>query len=175
MSNIVLIGMPACGKSITGVVLAKTVRKSFIDTDLLIQEREERPLQDIINQDGNDYFRQVEEDVLKTLETSNSVVSTGGSAIYYPAAMENLKKNGVVVYLKVSLATIEERLNNIHSRGVTMKKGDTIASLYDERIPLYEKYADVTIEADGFSVEESVEAIIEKTSLYLKEKENLHK
>lgn len=164
MPNIVLIGMPACGKSITGVVLAKTMRKSFIDTDLLIQEREERPLQEIINESGNDYFRAVEEDVLKTLTTSNSVISTGGSAVYYPAAMENLKKNGTVVYLKVSLETIEERLNNIHTRGVTMKKGDTIASLYDERTPLYERYADVIIEANNFTVEESVEAIINKVN-----------
>ena len=145
MSNIVLIGMPACGKSITGVVLAKTMRKSFTDTDLLIQEREERPLQEIINESGNDYFRKVEESVLKTLDISNSVISTGGSAIYYPAAMAHLKENGIVVYLKVSLGTIEQRLNNIKTRGVTMKKGDTIASLYEERIPLYEKYADVTI------------------------------
>lgn len=161
MSNVVLIGMPACGKSITGVVLAKTMRKNFVDTDLLIQEREERPLQEIINESGNDYFREVEEQVLKTLDVSNSVISTGGSAIYYPEAMANLKEKGTVVYLKVSLETIEERLNNIHSRGVTMKKGDTIASLYDERIPLYEKYADIVIEADDFSVEDSVEAIIE--------------
>lgn len=166
MSNIVLIGMPACGKSITGVVLAKTMRKSFTDTDLLIQEREERPLQEIINESGNDYFRKVEESVLKTLDISNSVISTGGSAIYYPAAMAHLKENGIVVYLKVSLGTIEQRLNNIKTRGVTMKKGDTIASLYEERIPLYEKYADVTIEADNLTVEETVEAIICSTSLF---------
>lgn len=161
MPNVVLIGMPACGKSTTGVILAKTMRKSFIDTDLLIQEREDRALQDIINESGNDYFREVEEDVLKTLTTTNSVISTGGSAIYYPEAMKNLKVNGTVVYLKLSLETIEERLNNIHTRGVTMKEGDTIASLYDERIPLYEKYADVTVEADNLTVEETVEAIIE--------------
>lgn len=166
MLNIVLIGMPACGKSITGVVLAKTMRKSFTDTDLLIQEREERPLQEIINESGNDYFRKVEESVLKTLDISNSVISTGGSAIYYPAAMAHLKENGIVVYLKVSLGTIEQRLNNIKTRGVTMKKGDTIASLYEERIPLYEKYADVTIEADNLTVEETVEAIICSTSLF---------
>lgn len=161
MPNIVLIGMPACGKSTTGVILAKTMRKSFVDTDLLIQEREDRALQDIINDSGNDYFRKVEEDVLKTLKTSNSVISTGGSAIYYPEAMKNLKENGTVVYLKLALETIEERLNNIHTRGVTMKEGDTIASLYDERIPLYEMYADITIEADRYTVEETVEAIIE--------------
>ncbi len=159
MPNVILIGMPACGKSITGVVLAKTMRKSFIDTDLLIQEREEKPLQDIINESGNDYFRQVEEEVLCQVNTTNSVISTGGSA-NYDAAMKHLKEQGTVVYLKVSLETIESRLNNIKTRGVTMEKGATIASLYDERIPLYEKYADVIIEADGFEVEDNVEAII---------------
>ena len=90
MPNVILIGMPACGKSITGVVLAKTMRNSFLDTDLLIQEKEEKPLQDIINQFGNDYFRKVEEEVLCSVETSNSVISTGGSAIYYDAAMQHL-------------------------------------------------------------------------------------
>ncbi len=160
MPNVILIGMPACGKSITGVVLAKTMRKSFIDTDLLIQEKEERPLQDIINESGNDYFRKVEEEVLCSVETSNSVISTGGSAIYYDTAMKHLKEQGTVVYLKVALETIEARLNNIKTRGVTMEKGATIASLYEERIPLYEKYADVIIEADGFEVEDTVEAII---------------
>lgn len=160
MPNVILIGMPACGKSITGVVLAKTMRKNFIDTDLMIQEKEERPLQEIINESGNDYFRKVEEEVLCSVETTNSVISTGGSAIYYDAAMKHLKEQGTVVYLKVALETIEARLNNIKTRGVTMEKGATIASLYEERIPLYEKYADVTIEADGFEVEDTVEAII---------------
>lgn len=160
MSNIILVGMPACGKSITGVVLAKTMRKGFVDTDLLIQEAEQRPLQEILNTDGIDAFKEAEERVLVNLDAENSVVSTGGSAIYYPAAMEHLKKHGKVVYLKVSLKTIEKRLNNIKTRGVAMKKGDTIADLYKRRIPLYEKYADITIEADGLEVEETVEKII---------------
>ena len=160
MKNVILVGMPSCGKSTIGVVLAKTMNKGFVDTDLLIQEKEEKPLQDIINQSGNDYFRKVEEEVLCSVDTSNSVISTGGSAIYYDAAMQHLKKQGTVVYLKVALETIESRLNNIKTRGVTMEKGATIASLYEERIPLYEKYADVIIEADGFEVEDTVEAII---------------
>ena len=164
MPNVILIGMPACGKSITGVVLAKTMRKSFIDTDLLIQEKEERPLQDIINESGNDYFRKVEEEVLCSVETTNSVISTGGSAIYYDSAMKHLKEQGTVVYLKVALETIEARLDNIKTRGVTMEKGATIASLYEEQIPLYEKYADVIIEADGYEVEDNVEAIIKAVS-----------
>jgi shikimate kinase len=162
--NVILIGMPACGKSITGVVLAKTMRNSFIDTDLLIQEKEERPLQDIINENGNDYYRKVEEEVLCSVNTTNSVISTGGSAIYYDSAMKHLKEQGTVVYLKVSLETIESRLDNIKTRGVTMEKGATIATLYDERIPLYEKYADVIIEADGFEVEDNVAAIINAVS-----------
>lgn len=161
MSNIILIGMPACGKSITGVVLAKTMRKSFVDTDLLIQEREEKPLQEIINQDGLEYFKQTEEAVLTGLNAENAVVSTGGSAVYYPQAMEHLKEGGLAVYLKVSLPTIEERLDNIKTRGVAMGKNDTIEALYKRRIPLYEKYADITVEADGLTVEETVEKIVE--------------
>ncbi len=161
MNNIILVGMPACGKSITGVVLAKTMRKSFIDTDLLIQEKEERPLQEIINEDGLDYFKKTEEAVLTELEAENAVISTGGSAIYYPGAIEHLKKGGTIVYLKVSLAAIEERLDNIKTRGVAMGKGETIENLYDRRVPLYETYADVTIEADGLTVEETVEKIVQ--------------
>ena len=161
MNNIILVGMPACGKSITGVVLAKTMRKSFIDTDLLIQEREERPLQEIINEDGLNYFKRIEERVLMELEAENAVISTGGSAIYYPRAIDHLKKGGIIVYLKVSLAAIEERLDNIKTRGVAMGKGETIENLYEQRVPLYEKYADVTIEADGLAVEETVERIVQ--------------
>ncbi|WP_415931633.1 shikimate kinase, partial [Zhenpiania hominis] len=91
MNNIILVGMPACGKSITGVVLAKTMRKSFIDTDLLIQEKEERPLQEIINEEGLEYFKKAEEDVLTELEVENAVISTGGRAIYYPDAIAHLQ------------------------------------------------------------------------------------
>lgn len=160
MSNLILVGMPACGKSITGVVLAKTMRKNFIDTDLLIQEKEQKPLQEIIDKKGIAYFKEAEKRVLMELEVENAVISTGGSAIYYPEAIEHLKENGKIVYLKVSLDTVEKRLNNIKTRGVAMKKGDTIADLYARRIPLYEKYADITIEADGLAVEETVERIV---------------
>lgn len=161
MNNIILIGMPACGKSITGVVLAKTMRKSFVDTDLLIQEREKKPLQEIINSAGLEYFKQTEEAVLTGLKAENAVVSTGGSAVYYPRSMAHLKDGGLVVYLKVSLPTIEERLDNIKTRGVAMGKDDTIEVLYKRRTPLYEKYADITVEADGLTVEETVEKIID--------------
>ena len=159
MSNVVLIGMPACGKSVTGVVLAKTLQKGFVDTDLLIQEREHRSLQTIINSEGMEYFKKIEEEVLQELEETDAVVSTGGSAVYYPAAMEHLKESGIIVYLKVSLETVEKRLNNITTRGVAMEKGDTIAELYRQRIPLYEAYADIIIEADELEVEGTVEKI----------------
>lgn len=159
MSNIVLIGMPACGKSVTGVVLAKTLQKGFIDTDLLIQEKEHCALQKIIDEKGIGHFKEAEERILSELAVTDTVVSTGGSAVYYPKAMQHLKKNGTVVYLKVSLETVEKRLDNIRTRGVAMQKGDTIAELYRRRIPLYESYADVVIEADGLEVEETVERI----------------
>lgn len=164
MENIVLIGMPSCGKSTCGVVLAKTMNKGFVDTDILIQQREGMALQEIINKHGNAYFHQVEEDVLCGFKGYNYVVATGGSAIYYEKAIEHFKKNGKVVYLKVSLETVLERLSNIKTRGVTLAKGQTLKDLYEERIPLYEKYADITIESEGCTVEELVEQIIKKVS-----------
>ena len=164
MENIILIGMPSCGKSTCGVVLAKTMNKGFVDTDILIQQREGMALQQIINKHGNEYFHQVEEAVLCGFEGYNYVVATGGSAIYYEKAIEHFKKNGKVVYLKVSLETVLERLSNIKTRGVTLAKGQTLQDLYEERIPLYEKYADVTIESEGCTVEELVEQIIKKVS-----------
>lgn len=160
MENIILVGMPACGKSITGVVLAKTMRMNFVDTDLLIQEREQRPLQEIIDMEGISYFKDVEETVLLELDVDNTVISTGGSAIYYPRAIEHLKKKGKLVYLKVSLNTVKQRLNNIRTRGVAMEKGDTIKDLYKRRVPLYETHADIIIEADDLEVEETVEQIM---------------
>ena len=161
MPNIVLIGMPACGKSVTGVVLAKTLQKGFVDTDLLIQERERRTLQTIIDIEGMQYFKETEEQVLRELKETDAVVSTGGSAVYYPKAMEYLKERGVIVYLEVSLETVEKRLNNIKTRGVAMGKDDTIEKLYRQRIPLYERYADITIKADELEVEETVAQIKE--------------
>lgn len=161
MRNVILIGMPSCGKSTCGVVLAKTMNKGFVDTDLLIQQKEGMALQEIINQRGNEYFHQVEEQVLCDFEGYNYVVATGGSAIYYEKAIKKFKERGTVVYLKVSLKTVLARLRNIKTRGVTLAKGQTLEDLYHERIPLYEKYADVVIESEGCTVEELVEKIIE--------------
>lgn len=161
MENIILVGMPSSGKSTVGVVLAKTMNKGFVDTDILIQHREGCTLQDIINEKGNDYFHQVEEQVLLDFHGKNYVVATGGSAIYFDCAMEHFKENGKIVYLKVSLDTVLTRLNNIKTRGVTLAKGQTLEDLYNLRIPLYEKHADIVIDADGMTVEEVVESIME--------------
>ncbi len=155
--NIVLIGMPGCGKSTVGVLLAKALGYDFIDCDLLIQKRCSMKLQDIINTRGIDAFLAEEEAVLSTLETDGCVIATGGSAVYSEAGMKKLKQNAVTVYVSLPLAEIEKRLTNIKTRGVAMAAGTTIADLYAQRCPLYEKYADVTLCADGLSVEETVE------------------
>ena len=137
------------------------MNKGFVDTDILIQQREEKTLQEIINTKGNDYFHKVEESVLLDFEDENYVVATGGSAIYFDKAMDKFKEKGIIVYLKVSLETVLQRLNNITTRGVTLAKGQTLGDLYNQRIPLYEKHADIIIEDNGLSVEEEVALIIE--------------
>ena len=160
-SNIVLIGMPACGKSVTGVVLAKSLNKKFIDTDLLIQEKAGKGLQRIINEDGVEAFKRLEEEVLLTVDPINAVIATGGSAVYYDNAMDHLKEDGTVIYIDVPLKDIKKRLYNIKTRGVAMGKGQTIDDLYAMRKPLYEKYADITVSSgNGNSMEKTVEAII---------------
>ncbi len=161
MKNVILVGMPACGKSTIGVVLAKTMNKGFVDTDLLIQQKEGKTLQDIINEHGNEYFHNVEESVLLETDVDNYVIATGGSAIYFDRAMEHFKENGKIIYIKVTLETILERLNNIKTRGVTLGKGQTIEDLYRQRVPLYEKHADIVVEAENLHIEEIVEKIIE--------------
>ena len=160
MKNIVLIGMPACGKSSVGVILAKTAAMSFIDTDLLIQEREGEKLQFLIDSRGMDEFLRIEESVLAELKADGAVISTGGSAVYSEKAMKNLSQNGVIVYLKLPLGEIERRLNNILTRGIAMKPGESLEDLYNYRVPFYERYADITIDADGLTVEEVIAEIL---------------
>lgn len=161
MQNIILVGMPACGKSTVGVVLAKTMNKGFVDTDILIQQAEGKTLQEIIDTHGNDYFHMVEERELLRFDGENYVVATGGSAIYFDRAINKFKEKGVIVYLQVSLETVLERLSNIKTRGVTLEKGQTLADLYRQRIPLYEKHADIIISGDCLTVEEVVGKIVE--------------
>ncbi len=147
--NIVLIGMPGCGKSTMGVLLAKNRCQMFVDTDLIIQERENMPLQKIIDTKGLDYFLECEQNAICSLELHNTVVATGGSAVYSDAAMRHLKKQGKIVYIKISEDVMESRLRNIKTRGVALPDGMTLEEMYAQRKPLYEKYADITFESGG--------------------------
>lgn len=157
--NIVLIGMPGCGKSTVGVLLAKSLLCDFVDTDLIIQNTYKQALCDIISKEGLEAFKQKENAVLSSLSCDNSVVATGGSAVYCGNGMANLKAHGKIVYLKLSPTEIEGRIQNIKTRGIAMKEGTTIADLYIERAPLYERYADITIDCQGLTAEECVNAI----------------
>ncbi len=160
MKNIVLIGMPGAGKSTIGVILAKSLLFDFCDTDLSIQKETGESLCDTISKIGIDEFIRLEEAVICKQAFVNSVVATGGSAVYGEGAMAKLKENGIIVYLKVSPDELQGRIKNIHTRGIAMKAGTTIAELYNERAPLYEKYADITVECDGRTAEECVDLIV---------------
>ncbi len=156
MNNIILIGMPSCGKSTVGVVLAKALGYRFIDSDLLIQEKENRLLSQIIEEEGLDRFNEIENEINASINVTNSVVATGGSVIYGEEAMEHLKSIGKVVYIKLNYAEIEDRLGDLASRGVSIRENQTLTELYEERTPLYEKYADITVETEGLSIRETV-------------------
>lgn len=143
--------MPGSGKSTVGVVLSKLLCKTFIDTDLLIQNREGKRLHKIIEEIGNAKFLKLENETLARLRVHNSVISTGGSAVFGKEAMENLKKDSTVIYLKVPYEVIEGRLNSLKNRGVVFEEGQTLRDIYDIRTPLYEKYADVVIEGNDDS------------------------
>ncbi len=159
--NITLIGMPGCGKSTIGVLLAKALMLSFVDTDLLIQSKHNKALSQIIEAEGLDAFVKKEEQVLSEIDTQNALIATGGSAVYSQKGMHNLKRLGKVVYLKLLPEEIEGRIKNIKTRGIVMQKGTTIADLYKKRSPLYEKYADITLDCSNLSVEECVSALCE--------------
>ena len=148
-SNITFIGMPGAGKSTVGVVVAKLLCKTFIDGDILIQNKEGKRLSTIIDEIGNEAFLKLENNVLASLNVHNAVISTGGSAIFGKEAMEHLKKTSTVVYLKVSYETLEKRLKNLKKRGVVCDEGQTLRDIYEIRTKLYEKYADVTFESDN--------------------------
>ena len=149
--NIIIIGMPASGKSCMGRTLAKPLKMKYIDTDRIIENKTGRKLQEIINEDGLDAFKRIEEEILCGVEGDNLIISTGGSAVYYERAMERFRSMGVVVYLYTSLETIVKRLGDFSKRGVAFREGQTIADLYAERCTLYEKYAHITVDCDGTS------------------------
>ena len=162
MNNIILIGMPGCGKSTVGVVLAKALGMDFIDSDLVIQKQTGKRLSQIIEECGDDGFREVENRINAALEAENSVIATGGSVIYGEEAMCHLKSIGTVVYLKLSCGAIEERLGDLHERGVTIQPGWTLRDLYNERVPLYEQWADLTVDCEQLRLREVVAAILQQ-------------
>lgn len=159
MDNIILIGMPGSGKSSVGVVLAKALGYGFLDADLLIQERENALLQQILNEHGVERFLDIEGEVISSIECSKTVVAPGGSCICRADAMEHLRKLGTVVYLKLSYPEVERRIHDLSSRGIALQPGQTLKDVYDFRVPLYERYAHLTVMADGQTLTETVEAV----------------
>ena len=159
--SIILIGMPSCGKSTLGVLLAKRLGYRFVDSDLLIQEREGRLLHRIIEEDGKEGFIRIENEVNSQIDEENAVIATGGSVIYGEEAMENLKRLGKVVYLKIPFDEMCRRLGDFSHRGVVMRKGNTLEEMYAERAPLYEKYADITVDVCNAQLSNSIGKIFD--------------
>lgn len=157
--NVVLIGMPGAGKSTVGVVLAKKLGFHFVDSDLVIQEKCDKLLHELIEEHGVEGFWEIENQINGELQVEKAVIATGGSAIYGKTAMEHLSQIGLVVYLELSLSEIADRLGDLKERGVTLKEGQTLQGLYEERIPLYEKYAQLTISCEGKNIRQIVEEI----------------
>ena len=153
--------MPTSGKSTVGVILAKLLGMDFVDTDLIIQKKSGRKLSEIIEQDGLDGFLKVEEDVCCDINLTNSVIATGGSVVYGEKAMRHLKEIGKVIYLDIDYDTLEQRLHHVRQRGVVLRPGQNKKELYDERIQLYKKYADITISEEGMDIEETAQKCCE--------------
>ena len=160
--NLILIGMPGCGKSTVGVVLAKALALDFIDSDLVIQREMNAKLSTLIDEYGDEGFRQIENRINAALAAEDCVIATGGSVVYGEDAMRHLKEIGTVIYLKLSCEAIEDRLGDLHARGVTIKPGWTLRDLYNERVPLYEKWADITVDCEELRLREVVAYIRER-------------
>ena len=160
--NIILIGMPGVGKSTSGVILAKILGYDFIDSDLLIQKEQNMRLSELIAKYGVEGFWTIENRVNASIRADHAVIATGGSAVYGREAMEHFKEIGTIVYLHASYNTIARRLKNLKKRGVTLREGQSLKNLYDERIPLYRQYADITVEQDRMDIEGTVEQILSR-------------
>lgn len=161
VKNITLIGMPGAGKSTIGVILAKSLLCDFTDTDLIIQKKTGKSLCQLLDEKGTDGFLQLENDIIFEESFHSSVIATGGSAVYGEEAMAKLKAESTVIFLNVAVSELKKRLSNIKTRGVAMKKGTTIEGLYNERLPYYSKYADITIDCTGLTAEECVDRIVD--------------
>lgn len=161
-TNVILIGMPGSGKSTCGVVAAKLMLKNFFDTDLLIQNIEGASLQNIIDTKGNDYFEEAEEKAILSLDIQGTVIATGGSVVYSQKAMEHLKSLGKIIFLNIDYEHMLTRISNLSTRGVLIKNGETLKDMFDERLPLYEKWADDVINCNDNTVQQTAEAIAAK-------------
>jgi shikimate kinase len=161
--NIVLIGMPASGKSTVGVILAKILGMDFVDTDIIIQQNEGARLNQIIEKNGVEAFLKKEEQAILSLQARNTVIATGGSVVYSSAAMEHLATGSEIVYLKVQKEELYARLKDIQERGVVLRHDETMDEMFDIRSKLYEKYADITIYEEGLTIEDTVREIRRKT------------
>lgn len=160
MKNVTLIGMPGAGKSTIGVILAKSLLCDFTDTDLIIQKKTGKSLCQLLDEKGTEGFLQLENDIICRADFSNCVIATGGSAVYGEKAMARLKAESTVIFLDVSVSELEKRLSNIRTRGVAMKKGTTVEELYNERLPLYRRYADFILDCTGLTAEDCVDRIV---------------
>ena len=162
--NIVLIGMPGCGKSTVGVVLAKALGYRFVDSDLVIQERTGQLLSEIIELKGLEEFNRIENEINASLDYHRTVIATGGSVVYGQEAMEHFKSIGQIVYLQLSYETLCERIGDLAARGVSIHEGQTFQELYEERLPLYENYAEITMNVEHLSIREIVHLLRDKLS-----------
>lgn len=171
-TNITLIGMPASGKSSVGVVLAKRLGKKFVDTDIVIQEKYGKLLKELIEEHGDEGFREIEEEVNAGLDLDNSIISPGGSVVYGEKAMRHLKEISVVIYLELSYTAIKSRLGDLRERGITLKEGQSLKDLYLERVPLYEKYADITVNEMKKSLAKTIDEICERLGEKPKKRRN---
>ena len=158
--NLIFIGMPGSGKSSVGVLAAKRLGMGFVDTDLLIQEEAGRTLQEIVDQDGYQALRHIEEQVLLKLSVENQVISTGGSAVYSDAAMRHLKANGTVVFLDIPLDVVIQRIGDYSLRGISRRPDQSLSELFDERFALYSRYADITVKGEGLTQDQVCEAVV---------------
>lgn len=162
MNNLIFIGMPSSGKSTLGRLLAKELGRPFLDTDDVIRQINGCELHEIMDRDGLQAFLDREVEAIRTVDVQNTVIATGGSAIYSPAGMEHLQKIGKIIYVKISYETLEKRVGDPHLRGVVLAPGKTLRDLYEERVPLYEKYADLTLDQpDGETTRQSVARLLE--------------
>lgn len=159
--NLILIGMPGSGKSTCGVLAAKALCKSFLDTDLLIQSREGMSLQELIDRNGADFFARAEKNALLGIEEHGCVIATGGSAVYYEDAMTHLRENGTVIYLQISFPVMQARITNITTRGILLHNGESLEEMFRLRERIYRRYADIIIDCDRLTIEETVAAIID--------------